>query len=67
MVNGDYIRHDILFAMDILVAGIRTKNKRTMMRAALNILEMLLRNINAQMKSSQKSIEQEDEDEPAAA
>ena len=51
MVNGDYVKHDILFVMDLLIAGLRKKNKRTMMRAALNILEMLLKNVNAQMTS----------------
>ena len=53
MLNGDYIKHDILFAMDLLMVGIKSDDKQILMRAALNILEMLLRNINNQMKSSQ--------------
>ena len=59
MLNGDYIKHDILFAMDLLIAGISSGNERLLMRAALNILEMLHRNITNQMESSQRLTEVE--------
>jgi len=50
MLNGDYIRHNVLFAMELLMAGISSDNKQLLMRATLNTLEMLLRNVNNQMK-----------------
>ena len=54
MPNADYIKHDVLFAMDLLVAGRASNNERLLMRATLNVLEMLYRNVTNQISASRR-------------
>jgi len=53
-LNGDYVKHDVLFAMELLIAGLASnnENERLLMRAALNTLETLYRNVNKQVEQA---------------
>ena len=51
MLNGEYVKHDICLAMDILIAGLTSENERLLGRAALYVLSSLYRNITQQMNT----------------
>jgi len=61
MLNGEYVKHDICLAMDILIAGLTSENERLLGRAALYVLSSLYRNI-AQQMSTITQIEPGDEE-----